>query len=607
MPPKRPVRRSLPTPRKPRPKSETPSRDGSSSPDPLDIISNKGSPESQRRQSVYISKSKSRASESGSGQSFSSSLQHTPKADDTEDSSSSDSLDSVKDQYRRQRRYSDGPEGESESEDEWSNFLSSSAKKQRRQSTRSSIGSSASSRSSTAETDNTPTPTTSQTEWPLIPVPANRPFQLNPVRSRPTRMVDEHMHEAEVKVENVVQAERNVEVVGMNADVDLVKEPERLLPAVQGSDEGPMKQEHGEDLPSQTHEVDAGTSDSPEEPQAVNSNSVVQDEAEITEIVENDIQAHMIGGPADETKDPPNDNAEKPKEEPSEIHMPSEIDIQPDTSTGMEVETVPEVGKQNDSPQAEPVNHAPPVEDAQTSGEDQQMAENDRTADPKDDIPDPIPAGMSEAGNEEGEEELDEDIAATPEAEAEAEADTANADIEMDGSSAPAESAPVAEVKIRKKPGPKPKPKVAGQKVEAAAKKAVKGTKGKKVDELKSTSKKNARFTPVSFLSLASLDMTADGRNPIMRARYLSHLNRMRIHLIPSAIGHIVFAERRNRRMMTMLPWSDVNRELPRPTSCRNKLSIRCDDWFHASCVGLTEDQVRNMDVYICRSCERST
>lgn len=57
--------------------------------------------------------------------------------------------------------------------------------------------------------------------------------------------------------------------------------------------------------------------------------------------------------------------------------------------------------------------------------------------------------------------------------------------------------------------------------------------------------------------------------------------------------------------MMKMLPWSDVNRE-PFTLRNRSKLKIRCDDWFHASCVGLTEDQVKNMDVYICRSCERS-
>jgi len=57
--------------------------------------------------------------------------------------------------------------------------------------------------------------------------------------------------------------------------------------------------------------------------------------------------------------------------------------------------------------------------------------------------------------------------------------------------------------------------------------------------------------------------------------------------------------------MMRMLPWLDVNRKLPSLDS-RSKLKTRCDDWFHASCVGLTEDQVKNMDVYICRSCERS-
>ena len=360
------------------------------------------------------------------------------------------------------------------------------------------------------------------------------------------------MHEVEVKEENVVQAERSREDGGVKTEVDLVSGAATALPTLEEIHEGPIKQENGEDLPSHTQEVDAGTTDIPEEPHAVNSNSVVQEEAEITEIVGKDSQAHQVRAPSDDTKDPPNDNAEKPKEEPSETRMPSEIDIQPETSTGMEVETVPEGREQDDSSQAELVNHAPPVEDAQKSVEDQHMAEDGVQADSTEDIPAPTPAGMSDGGIEEVEEELDEETAPTPEAEAEAEAevDNANADIEMDGSSAPTESAPVAEVKIRKKPGPKPKPKLAGQKVETAAKKAVKGTKGKKVDELKSTSKKNARFTPVSFFALNSVDLTADGRNPIMRALYPSRLNKLRIHLIPSAIGHIVFAERRNRTMM---------------------------------------------------------
>ncbi|WVQ90596.1 hypothetical protein IAS59_004377 [Cryptococcus gattii] len=32
-----------------------------------------------------------------------------------------------------------------------------------------------------------------------------------------------------------------------------------------------------------------------------------------------------------------------------------------------------------------------------------------------------------------------------------------------------------------------------------------------------------------------------------------------------------------------------------------------CDGWFHASCVGLDEEMVGLLDVYICKSCERST
>jgi hypothetical protein len=501
MPPKRPVRRSLPTPRKSRPKSKTPSRDGSSSPDPLDIISNKGSPESQRRQSVYISTSNSRASESESDQSSSSSLQHTPKADDTENSSSSDSQDSVKDQFRRQRRYSENPENEneSESEDEWSNFLSSSAKQQRRQSARSSIESSgSSSRGTTVDTDNTPTPTTSQTEWPLNPVTAVRPFQLNPVRSRPIRMVDDQMREVEVKIENVVQGEEDGGDVRMDTEVELVPVPgsDTALPAHEEGHEKPVDQELGEDPQSQAQEVNTGATEIPEEYEAVDKDTVQEGDPKITEIVETENQANQVE-PVD-TKDSPSDNVEQQQDAASENPMPTEIDIQPETITEVEVETATKPHTQDNPIQAEPIDQAPPKDDPQTSVEDQHMSADDTQTDPAENIPASTPAATSAADIEEGEEELDEDTAPTPEAEAEAEVETANADVEMDGSSAPTGLVPVAEVKIRKKPGPKPKPKQVGQKVEAAAKKAAKGTKGKKVDELKSTSKKNARFSSVS-------------------------------------------------------------------------------------------------------------
>jgi hypothetical protein len=312
------------------------------------------------------------------------------------------------------------------------------------------------------------------------------------------RMVDDQMHEGEVKVENVVQAEGNGENVGMNTEVDLVQEAESTLPAHEGSQEEPMRQEDGEEAQPQIHGVDAGTVDIPEESETVDRDTVEEEKSAATEAVENDRQAHEVEKPVDDTKNSTSDNVEHPQVANSEIPTPADIDIQPETNTGMEVETVSEVQRQDDAPQAEVVNHAPPVVDAQTSDGDQQMAENYTPADPADDIPASTPAGTSVAGIEEGEEELDEETAPTPEADAEV--DITNADIEMDGSFVPAESAPVAEVKIRKKPGPKPKPKQTGQKVEAAAKKAVKGTKGKKVDELKSSTKKNARFTPVSFL-----------------------------------------------------------------------------------------------------------
>jgi hypothetical protein len=312
-------------------------------------------------------------------------------------------------------------------------------------------------------------------------------------------MVDDQMHEAEVKVESVVQAEGNVEDVGMNTELDLVQEAEATLLAHDDSHEEPMSQEYGEEVQPQIHGVEAGIVDIPEESETVDKHTAEEEKPAATEAAGNDRQAHEVGKLVD-MKDSSSDDVEHPPVATSEIPTPADIDIQPETNTGMEVETVPEVQRRDDAPQAEVVNHAPPVVDAQTSGEDQQMAENNTPADPADHMPASTPAGTSVAGIEEGGEELDEETAPTPEAGADAELDITNADIEMDGSFVPAESAPVAEVKIRKKPGPKPKPKQAGQKVEAAAKKAVKGTKGKKVDELKISTKKNARFTPVSFL-----------------------------------------------------------------------------------------------------------
>jgi hypothetical protein len=314
------------------------------------------------------------------------------------------------------------------------------------------------------------------------------------------RMVNDQMHEAEVKEEDIVHPEGNGENVAMNTEVDLVQEAETILPARDESQEEPMRQQYGEEVQPKIHGVDAGTVDIPEESEKLGKDTVEEEKPAGTEAVENDTQAHEVEKPVDDTKDSTSDNGEHPQVATSDIPMSAEIDIQPETNTGMEAETVPEVQRQDDAPQAEVVNHAPPVVDAQTSGGDQQMAENYTPTDPADDIPASTPAGTSVAGIEEGEEELDEETAPTPEAEADAELDITNADIEMDGSFVPAESAPVAEVKMRKKPGPKPKPKQAGQKVEAAAKKAVKGTKGKKVDELKSSTKKNARFTPVSLL-----------------------------------------------------------------------------------------------------------
>lgn len=35
-------------------------------------------------------------------------------------------------------------------------------------------------------------------------------------------------------------------------------------------------------------------------------------------------------------------------------------------------------------------------------------------------------------------------------------------------------------------------------------------------------------------------------------------------------------------------------------------MSKRCDHWFHAGCVGLTEEQVGLVDTFFCSDCEKS-
>lgn len=35
-------------------------------------------------------------------------------------------------------------------------------------------------------------------------------------------------------------------------------------------------------------------------------------------------------------------------------------------------------------------------------------------------------------------------------------------------------------------------------------------------------------------------------------------------------------------------------------------LNDRCNDWFHPSCIGMSEDEVKLIDVYICAQCEQS-
>jgi COMPASS component SPP1 len=38
----------------------------------------------------------------------------------------------------------------------------------------------------------------------------------------------------------------------------------------------------------------------------------------------------------------------------------------------------------------------------------------------------------------------------------------------------------------------------------------------------------------------------------------------------------------------------------------RAKIRDRCDNWYHPACVGISEAKLELIDMYICKSCERS-
>lgn len=499
--------------------------------------------------------------------------------------SSSDSQDSVKDQFRRQQRWSDQDgeeeEEEEESEDEWSTFLSSSAKKQRGQSR----SSSSSVRSSTPDTNFTQTPT----EYPLVA--PSRPFQLNPIRARLARkMVDDEMDGSGVKVEDDVQ--EGIQDAGEKSTAEMpqtfhstmppMDEPAGEEPATEEpAKEEPVMDATKEELESTLNQgEDHQAADDRGEQSRVDNKDVDQAGPTITEAINTDADDRATPEPINDLNRPTSDGVPQQENRPSEIFEQTEGDMQPETNIEMEADSTsapePQVAPtqpdpaelslaqnaemtEEDRPETESAL-LPPTHDALMTGDDEDMDTADAQPEQVVNLAS-TPAAASVAGVEEGEEELDEEVAPTPEPEV----DAGTTDVEMDGSSVPPGTMPmpVTEVKIRKKPGPKPKPKQVGQKIEAAAKKAAKGTKGKKVDELKTTSKKTARFTPVSSF-VPYKKPKADGRNPLTRALLLSFLIKPRRILNQSAIGRTVFAERKNRTMMKMSLWSGVNRKLSR-------------------------------------------
>jgi len=536
MPPRRRVSR-LPPPKTPR-TSLAAFSDGSSSPDPLDVISQRGSSDSERH-SVYIKpkpeqrKGRKRVQSSGSSVQT---VDHQEELDGTninhtgtrKRNSEGSQVDKEQTEIQpRNHRLIERPtpekRSEPEVEDEWAAFRDND-KQNRKRLSRSSICSipgpehSDSSKSPSLQPD-------------FLATLADHPFEQKPNLSRSG--LDIQMATLEgggsgVKVEEaqaegeVVEERGSQETLQVNKPIDLAEEGTSAR-AVQAEDD---VQVFGEQDKAEAAEE-----------------GIARGGLEIGEsagmAVDSDIPVGLNGSRADDTTHSPlTDRLPEKHDSP----IPVDNNAHVGTTTVAETEAEPShVGETNvwvDTETTEPVaagegvaapkvDHemqvveapagpsdvsAPATTSQTVEGEvkDGQVAEQDHEMDSVDTRPQPndqpasTPAA-SAAELEEGEEEIDLDTAPTPEAD---EVDMSNVDVEMDGSSAIVEPEqdlePKAEVKIRKKPGPKPKPKPAGavQKVETAAKKVAKGTKAKpKVDELKSSSKsKTARFTPVSQL-----------------------------------------------------------------------------------------------------------
>lgn len=575
--------------------------DGSSSPDPLDVISQRGSSDSERH-SVYIKPKPKDRKGSNRDQSSGSSIQpfdHREEKDGT-------GFKNTRDRNRNRNWNSEGsqvdkqqtevqprhhrpierptPEKGSgpEVEDEWASFRDND-KQNRKRLSRSSICSipgpehSDSSRSPSLQPD-------------FLATPADHPFEHKPNLRRLDLDIQMDTLEgggSDVKVEEaqaegeVVEERGSQETLQVNKPIDLAEEG-TSAGAVQAEDnvevfgeqDNAEAEEEGtangqpenggiDDVPAEvgTNESlsDDTTPPAPDAlPENIDSPIPVDDNPWVgtTTVAEGQAEPSHVG----ETNVWVDTETTEPVAAGEDVTIPKE-------DHEMEVIDIPAQPSDVSAPATTSQTVEGEVKDGQVDEQDHEM-DSISTRPQPDDQPASAPAA-SAAELEEGEEEIDQDIAPTPEAD---EVDVSNLDVDMDGSSAIVEPEqdlePKVEVKIRKKPGPKPKlkPAGAGQKVETAAKKVAKGTKAKaKVDELKSLSKsKTARFTPVSQLDDV-FDLKLMGRNRTIQVLLRSLLLRAsprRLRQIRPMIEHIVFVARRSPRTMRMCSWLGVNRKL---------------------------------------------
>lgn len=505
-----------------------------SSPDPLDVISNKSSnSEVEEEVPVYrtrrVSQQASHTSSNSedSAHSTNSSSRSSIKRKRVQDRANGEVNGNGRPQHNPNDASSPvsslgGNREEEGEEDEWSTFLSDTDKKQRRL-------------SGTKTTQPADSPSPDESELDLSsPTSRTSLFRLSPVRRKLADMTAEERSlpdgailNQEVQEEEVLndsaggeerEESRNGDPTEAEVDDDAAPQNElESLPQLKGAlDEGDALSETGDTtsatspalLPhgTPTEESNRETEGEPRRSEEdtvttkISSDSVVNSaEAAMREHVE-----EQEGAPLDDI--PVADEAAPPLLAEEAVLVRDEA-----TSDPAVHEDLPTNQKSDAS--ADFVDNATRLGDLRDDANENKEMDKEINADEAMDVDDPTdivedvpPTPVTSAPDaEEGEDELDEEIAPTPEAdndEVEQEQDT-NGDIEMEDASTPA-SLPLthggkAKSVVKKKPGPKPK-STAAKKADAANKKSLKDAKTKtKAGDTKSSSKnKTARFSAVS-------------------------------------------------------------------------------------------------------------